>query len=176
MFGHIFLEFKFPFLICEIDFEVSAVESEVLQLTKASRLHMGPYLCIGNFYFLFHKIKIFYFGLGLNFMINCQLASNGVPPSVSQRIPLKIQCKYNRVAKSTARWPNGAPFEKLNSTKISLFFFFAPYTHSSANVVDSQSTRIGLQRPGRSSSVPHRSLSEIDQLLDDRQRRYDHFR
>nr|CAH0099633.1 unnamed protein product [Daphnia galeata] len=43
---------------------VSAVESEVLQLTKASRLHMGPYLCI---------------------------ASNGVPPSVSQRIPLKIQ-------------------------------------------------------------------------------------
>lgn len=43
---------------------VSAIESEVLQLTKASRLHMGPYLCI---------------------------ASNGVPPSVSQRIPLKIQ-------------------------------------------------------------------------------------
>jgi len=43
---------------------VTAVESDVLQLSKASRLHMGPYLCI---------------------------ASNGVPPSVSQRIPLKIQ-------------------------------------------------------------------------------------
>ena len=28
---------------------VTAVESEVLQLTKASRLHMGPYLCIGNY-------------------------------------------------------------------------------------------------------------------------------
>jgi hypothetical protein len=42
--------------------------------------------------------------------------------------------------------------------------------------MDPQSTRIGLQRAGRRSRVPHRSLSEIDQLLDDGQRRYDHFR
>lgn len=45
---------------------VASVESDVLHLSKASRLHMGPYLCI---------------------------ASNGVPPSVSQRVTLKIQCK-----------------------------------------------------------------------------------
>ena len=41
------------------------VEGETLLLTKVSRLQMGSYLCI---------------------------ASNGIPPSVSKRAHLKVQC------------------------------------------------------------------------------------
>lgn len=40
---------------------------EVLDLHRVSRSHMGAYLCI---------------------------ASNGVPPSLSKRIMLSVQCKY----------------------------------------------------------------------------------
>lgn len=46
---------------------VSVVDGETLTITKVSRLHMGAYLCI---------------------------ASNGVPPSISKRIMLMVQCKY----------------------------------------------------------------------------------
>ena len=42
------------------------VEGETLLLTKVSRLQMGSYLCI---------------------------ASNGIPPSVSKRAHLKVQCR-----------------------------------------------------------------------------------
>ncbi|KAK7788319.1 hypothetical protein R5R35_007343 [Gryllus longicercus] len=43
---------------------VNVVDGEVLQITKVSRLHMGAYLCI---------------------------ASNGVPPSISKRVVLRVQ-------------------------------------------------------------------------------------
>ncbi|VEN43247.1 unnamed protein product, partial [Callosobruchus maculatus] len=43
---------------------VNVVDGEILYITKVSRLHMGIYLCI---------------------------ASNGVPPSISKRISLKVQ-------------------------------------------------------------------------------------
>lgn len=43
-------------------------EEEVLTLNKISRSDMGAYLCI---------------------------ASNGIPPSVSKRITIKVHCKYN---------------------------------------------------------------------------------
>ncbi|ERL84576.1 hypothetical protein D910_02005 [Dendroctonus ponderosae] len=43
---------------------VNVVDGEVLFITKVSRLHMGVYLCI---------------------------ASNGVPPSISKRVQLKVQ-------------------------------------------------------------------------------------
>lgn len=46
---------------------VNVVDGELLFITKVSRLHMASYLCI---------------------------ASNGVPPSVSKRVHLKVQCKY----------------------------------------------------------------------------------
>lgn len=46
---------------------VNVVDGEVLHVTKVSRLHMGAYLCI---------------------------ASNGVPPSISKRVLLRVQCKY----------------------------------------------------------------------------------
>ncbi|PSN53843.1 Lachesin, partial [Blattella germanica] len=42
-------------------------EGEVLELTRISRLDMGAYLCI---------------------------ASNGVPPTVSKRIKVSVDCKY----------------------------------------------------------------------------------
>jgi neurotrimin len=45
---------------------VNVVDGEVLSITKVSRLHMAAYLCV---------------------------ASNGVPPSISKRVQLKVQCK-----------------------------------------------------------------------------------
>lgn len=56
--------------ICLILFAVISVsewEGEVLELTRISRLDMGAYLCI---------------------------ASNGVPPTVSKRIRVSVDCKY----------------------------------------------------------------------------------
>lgn len=47
---------------------VNVVDGEILSITKISRLHMAAYLCV---------------------------ASNGVPPSISKRVQLKVQCKSN---------------------------------------------------------------------------------
>ena len=46
---------------------VSTVDGNSLVFSSASRAHVGEYLCI---------------------------ASNGVPPSISKRIVLRVQCKY----------------------------------------------------------------------------------
>lgn len=45
---------------------MTVVDGETLHITKVSRLHMGAYLCI---------------------------ASNSVPPSISKRVFLRVQCK-----------------------------------------------------------------------------------
>lgn len=45
---------------------VNVVDGEVLHIMKVSRLHMAVYLCI---------------------------ASNGVPPSISKRVSLRVQCQ-----------------------------------------------------------------------------------
>lgn len=45
---------------------VSVVNGEILHIVKISRLHMGAYLCV---------------------------ASNEVPPSVSARVDVRVQCK-----------------------------------------------------------------------------------
>ena len=47
-------------------YTVNVVDGEVLTITKVSRLHMAAYLCV---------------------------ASNGVPPSISKRVQLRVQCK-----------------------------------------------------------------------------------
>ena len=47
---------------------VSHVEGPVLNLHKVSRLDMGAYMCI---------------------------ARNGVPPAISKRIQLNVDCKYS---------------------------------------------------------------------------------
>jgi len=60
------LFFEYAFYCCFI-FSVNFIDGEVLHITRVSRLHMGAYLCI---------------------------ASNGVPPSISKRVTLKVQCKY----------------------------------------------------------------------------------
>lgn len=52
---------------------VNVVDGENLVITRVSRLHMGAYLCI---------------------------ASNGVPPSVSKRVLLRVQCKFSWLLKS----------------------------------------------------------------------------
>lgn len=49
-------------------FTVNVVDGENLTISKVSRLHMGAYLCI---------------------------ASNGVPPSISKRVVLMVQCKFS---------------------------------------------------------------------------------
>lgn len=49
-----------------IFFSVASANGPTLNITKVKRDHMGPYLCI---------------------------ASNGVPPSISKRIMLIVQCK-----------------------------------------------------------------------------------
>lgn len=46
---------------------VNVVDGENLTISKVSRLHMGAYLCI---------------------------ASNGVPPSISKRVVLMVQCEF----------------------------------------------------------------------------------
>lgn len=51
-----------------IQISVSVIDGEVFHITKVSRLHIGAYLCI---------------------------ASNGIPPSISKRVELKVQCKIN---------------------------------------------------------------------------------
>lgn len=51
-----------------IKITVNVVDGEVLHITKVSRLHMAPYLCV---------------------------ASNGVPPSISKRVHLRVQCNVN---------------------------------------------------------------------------------
>lgn len=43
------------------------VDGELLKINKVSRLHMAAYLCV---------------------------AANGVPPSISKRIQLRVQCKW----------------------------------------------------------------------------------
>lgn len=52
--------------ILNVFFTVSDVEGEVLEMHKVGRLEMGAYLCI---------------------------ASNGIPPSLSKRIKLDVDCK-----------------------------------------------------------------------------------
>lgn len=49
---------------------MSSVEGPVLNMSDVSRQHMGAYLCI---------------------------ASNGVPPTVSKRIMLIVQCKWTQL-------------------------------------------------------------------------------
>lgn len=52
-------------------FAVNVVDGEMLTITKVSRLHMAAYLCV---------------------------ASNGVPPSISKRVLLRVQCKIYPIA------------------------------------------------------------------------------
>lgn len=52
--------------ICTVLFLVSEWEGEVLEMARISRLDMGAYLCI---------------------------ASNGVPPTVSKRVKVSVDCK-----------------------------------------------------------------------------------
>lgn len=49
-------------------FLVSEWEGEVLEMERISRLDMGAYLCI---------------------------ASNGVPPTVSKRVKVSVDCEYS---------------------------------------------------------------------------------
>lgn len=60
-----FVPFSF-FPIFPLRIIVNVVDGEILSITKVSRLHMAAYLCV---------------------------ASNGVPPSISKRVQLKVQCK-----------------------------------------------------------------------------------
>ena len=87
----LFSSFSFNCL-CLLFFVANAFDGEVLALARVSRLHIGAYLCI---------------------------ASNGVPPSVSKRIVLNVQCN------TYTNWVLAEIFHKI----------FSPY--SCARFVDS---------------------------------------
>ncbi|MPC65333.1 hypothetical protein E2C01_059466 [Portunus trituberculatus] len=58
---------------------VKVLEGQTLTIGKVSRLHMGAYLCV---------------------------ASNGIQPSVSKRIQLKVQCEYLYLFPSSSPYPS----------------------------------------------------------------------
>lgn len=55
--------------ICCMQFSVLQMKGEKLSITAIRREQMGPYFCV---------------------------ASNGVPPSISKRIMVIVQCKFNK--------------------------------------------------------------------------------
>jgi hypothetical protein len=66
-------------------FAVLECEGEKLELVKVSRLDMGAYLCIAsNGELEIHLIR----------HIHCNFIIPGVPPSVSKRIKVSVDCKY----------------------------------------------------------------------------------
>lgn len=67
---HAFFLRKKIFFVFFLLISVNVVDGEMLQITKVSRLHMAAYLCV---------------------------ASNGVPPSISKRVLLRVQCKSTHI-------------------------------------------------------------------------------
>ena len=101
--------------------KLNILEGASLRLEKISRLNMGDYLCV---------------------------ASNGIPPSASNRFSIKVQCKSHHCL--------GLLTNMLSS--------------SSSDVLDPESERGRLQRPGeRHGGVSQRGLPEEYQLLGQQQ-------
>lgn len=107
---------------------VNVVDGEILSITKVSRLHMAAYLCV---------------------------ASNGVPPSISKRVQLRVQCRWNKI--------------------VGLFIWnlIFEYYYSSSNALNSKSTWRCLFGSRSYSWVSYWSISGINKLLDNWERRYD---
>lgn len=101
---------------------VNVVDGEVLSITKVSRLHMAAYLCV---------------------------ASNGVPPSISKRVQLKVQCKRNKIHNLN-----------IHEGRFSMDFFII--FDSSSNVIDSKSIGRSICWTRCHSRVQHRSISSFD--------------
>lgn len=88
-----------------------------------SRLHMAPYLCVSTFFHIYWFVPFFVYCNSLNhfmswidlihsyayaLMFICissffsllspmKVASNGVPPSISKRVLLRVQCKSKNI-------------------------------------------------------------------------------
>lgn len=93
----------------------------VLNITRVNRLHMGAYLCI---------------------------ASNGVPPTVSKRIMLIIQCEYYEISRLDSNGstlivqsfqehikPLEERMENAQKKKFALSVFFSKYISIAAYMV-----------------------------------------
>lgn len=100
---------------------VNVVDGELLHINKVSRLHMTAYLCV---------------------------ASNGVPPSISKRVQLRVQCK--------CLW-----MDALISIRIKYWINHRPL-NSSANADHPESTRGCLRRTERDPGMPNGSLSGVN--------------
>lgn len=61
------LEKRFIYFLCTVCFLVTEWDGDTLEISRISRLDMGAYLCI---------------------------AANSVPPTVSKRIKVSVDCKY----------------------------------------------------------------------------------
>jgi integral membrane sensor domain MASE1 len=87
------------FFVC---FSVNVIDGEFFQIQKMSRLHMAAYLCIGKLRTLLIVSVISTTGtlretyVGFSILLFYALyfsASNGIPPSISKRVEVKVQCK-----------------------------------------------------------------------------------
>lgn len=80
------------------------------------------------------------------------VASNGVPPSISKRVQVKVQCKQKEIMQFVIK---------------RLIF---PYSNSSSNALNSQSAGRCVCRSRCCTWMSHRSVPCLHQLLDDRAR------
>ena len=92
-------------------FAAEEVQGPILKLWKVSRMDMGAYMCIARYSSLAHSIipgKTLYFGPlpspPLPFYtfyilppLTVCVSRNGVPPAVSKRIELGIDCEYQMI-------------------------------------------------------------------------------
>lgn len=97
LFENLYIYFLFSISTHTHTNTVNAVDGEVLSISKISRLHMAVYLCV---------------------------ASNGVPPSVSKRIHLRVQCNLSNYILSSTYIHN---IYVLSAQSMNIYNFFLFY-------------------------------------------------
>lgn len=129
---------------------VTEWEGEVLEIARISRLDMSAYLCI---------------------------ASNGVPPSVSKRIKVSVDCEYwmlmtylapfqiNRIEFLSVPSIFGGVFFLLHIYYVILFFLSFYFNCSSTDGLDPTAARWHTRWLQCDTRMLHRSISYIVKLL-----------
>lgn len=137
----LYIKIQFFFLLSRCRFAtVNEWEGETLEIARISRLDMGAYLCI---------------------------ASNGVPPSVSKRIKVSVDCEYG----GECWMPMSIDFSTIFCNKnnscfaCALHFFLGRHIFSSADGLDSTSIGRHTNCIQCDIRVFHRSSSDFIELL-----------
>lgn len=101
------------------------------------------------------------------------IASNGVPPSVSKRILLLVHCKYiENVSRHFKYCINGRMWQVSGQLIAISFLHVCLNVDSYSNDLDPESIGRRPRRPANDAGVQLRSISEVHQLLDERQHHY----